>query len=120
MLVTSCLPISGSICFVDKGGVSQASSIHVRFLYDEQVFRFIYRVDGQPIWNTKLDERAIIHVRKTRVERAEQLLRQIERENESLQAQVEKAQKEARKYKTEQLILYLKKEKGYLPNYNEI
>ncbi len=69
---------------------------------------------------TKLDERAIIHVRKTRVERADQLLRQIERENESLQAQVEKAQKEAREYKTEQLILYLKKEKGYLPNYNEI
>ena len=39
---------------IDKGGINQASSIHVRFLYDEQVFRFIYRVDGQPIWNKPL------------------------------------------------------------------
>jgi HK97 family phage major capsid protein len=36
---------------IDKGGINAASSIHVRFLNDEQVFRFIYRVDGQPIWN---------------------------------------------------------------------
>jgi HK97 family phage major capsid protein len=36
---------------IDKGGINAASSIHVRFLYDESVFRFIYRVDGQPIWN---------------------------------------------------------------------
>ena len=36
---------------IDKGGVNAASSIHVRFLNDEQVFRFIYRVDGQPLWN---------------------------------------------------------------------
>ena len=36
---------------IDKGGINSASSIHVRFLYDEAVFRFIYRVDGQPIWN---------------------------------------------------------------------
>jgi HK97 family phage major capsid protein len=33
---------------IDKGGVDAASSIHVRFLYDESVFRFIYRVDGKP------------------------------------------------------------------------
>lgn len=39
---------------IDKGGINQASSIHVRFLYDEQVFRFIYRVDGQPIWSKSL------------------------------------------------------------------
>lgn len=39
---------------VDKGGIKAASSIHVRFLYDENVFRFIYRVDGQPIWNKAL------------------------------------------------------------------
>jgi HK97 family phage major capsid protein len=37
--------------FIDKGGINAASSIHVRFLYDENVFRFIYRCDGQPIWN---------------------------------------------------------------------
>lgn len=36
---------------IDKGGVEQASSMHVRFIYDEMTFRFIYRVDGQPAWN---------------------------------------------------------------------
>ena len=39
---------------IDKGGINAPSSIHVRFLYDENVFRFIYRVDGQPIWNKPL------------------------------------------------------------------
>lgn len=39
---------------VDKGGVKAASSIHVQFLTDEQVFRFIYRVDGQPMWSSAL------------------------------------------------------------------
>jgi len=39
---------------IDKGGVNATSSIHVRFLYDENVFRFIYRVDGQPVWNKAL------------------------------------------------------------------
>lgn len=39
---------------IDKGGIDAASSIHVRFLYDESVFRFIYRVAGQPIWNKSL------------------------------------------------------------------
>jgi len=41
----------GQYLLIDKGGMNVASSIHVRFLYDESVFRFIYRVDGQPIWN---------------------------------------------------------------------
>ena len=44
----------GQYLLIDKGGVKAASSIHVRFLYDENVFRFIYRVDGQPIWNKPL------------------------------------------------------------------
>ena len=35
---------------INKGGVQSASSIHVAFLTDEQVFRFVYRVDGQPNW----------------------------------------------------------------------
>ena len=39
---------------IDKGGINQASSIHARFIYDEQVFRFIYRIDGQPVWNKVL------------------------------------------------------------------
>ena len=37
-----------------RTGVDAASSVHVRFLYDETTFRFIYRVDGQPIWNNAL------------------------------------------------------------------
>lgn len=44
----------GQYLLIDKGGVKAASSIHVRFLYDESVFRFIYRVDGKPIWNKPL------------------------------------------------------------------
>jgi HK97 family phage major capsid protein len=39
---------------IDKGGMQSASSIHVRFIYDESVFRFVYRVDGQPMWQTTL------------------------------------------------------------------
>jgi HK97 family phage major capsid protein len=34
--------------FIDKG-TRQDYSIHVRFLNDEQVFRIIYRCDGQPM-----------------------------------------------------------------------
>jgi HK97 family phage major capsid protein len=33
----------------EKGGIKSDMSIHVRFLYDEQVFRFVMRVDGQPV-----------------------------------------------------------------------
>jgi len=40
--------------YVDKGDVEQATSMHVRFLTDEMTFRWIYRVDGQPIWHTPL------------------------------------------------------------------
>jgi len=39
---------------IDKGGVQMASSMHVQFVTDELVFRFIYRVDGQPSWNAAL------------------------------------------------------------------
>jgi HK97 family phage major capsid protein len=39
---------------IDKGGIQTASSMHVRFVNDEQVFRFVYRVDGQPLWNAPL------------------------------------------------------------------
>lgn len=35
---------------IDKDGIQAAASIHVQFLQAEQVFRFIYRVDGQPTW----------------------------------------------------------------------
>jgi len=33
----------------EKGGIQQDVSIHVQFKYDESVFRFVMRVDGQPI-----------------------------------------------------------------------
>lgn len=39
---------------VDKGGVQMAMSIHVQFVEDETVFRWVTRVDGQPTWNSPL------------------------------------------------------------------
>lgn len=35
---------------IDKGAIQSASSIHVRFLFDETAFRFVYRFNGQPLW----------------------------------------------------------------------
>lgn len=37
---------------IQKGGVQAASSIHVNFTSDEQVFRFVYRIDGAPSYNS--------------------------------------------------------------------
>jgi len=43
---------------IDKGGagggIQAATSIHVKFTYDETAFRFVYRVGGQPLWNAPL------------------------------------------------------------------
>lgn len=39
---------------IEKGGLKQDMSIHVRFLQDESTFRFVLRLDGQPIWDTAL------------------------------------------------------------------
>lgn len=33
----------------EKGGIKADMSIHVRFVYDESCFRFVLRVDGQPV-----------------------------------------------------------------------
>lgn len=44
----------GEYLMIDKGSMQMQSSIHVRFLYDEQVLKFTYRVDGQPVWNSAL------------------------------------------------------------------
>jgi len=38
----------------EKGGIQSDMSIHVRFVYDESVFRFVMRVDGQPVRATAL------------------------------------------------------------------
>jgi len=35
--------------FIDKGAIKNATSVHVRFLYDEQTFRWTYRYDCQPL-----------------------------------------------------------------------
>jgi HK97 family phage major capsid protein len=35
---------------IQKGGAQAATSVHVRFLYDEMTLRITYRVDGQPRW----------------------------------------------------------------------
>ena len=39
----------GGYLLAEKGGIQSDMSIHVRFLYDESVFRFVMRVDGQPV-----------------------------------------------------------------------
>ena len=38
----------------EKGGIKADMSIHVKFDYDESVFRFVMRVDGQPVRATAL------------------------------------------------------------------
>lgn len=39
---------------INKGGMQTAESIHVRFVNDESVFRFVERVDGMPTWESAL------------------------------------------------------------------
>jgi HK97 family phage major capsid protein len=39
---------------IKKGDIKASSSLHVRFLYDEQVFKFSARKDGQPEWKAPL------------------------------------------------------------------
>lgn len=43
--------------FASKGTVQTAMSIHLRFDYAETAFRFTYRVDGRPLWDTVLTPR---------------------------------------------------------------
>lgn len=39
---------------ITKGDVQSASSIHVAFTTDETAFRFVYRIDGAPTWQSAL------------------------------------------------------------------
>lgn len=39
---------------IRKGALETASSIHVRFLYGENTFRFTYRINGAPAWKSPL------------------------------------------------------------------
>jgi len=36
------------------GKLKSSSSVHLKFLEDETIFKFTYRVDGQPTWNSAL------------------------------------------------------------------
>lgn len=38
------------------GGIKSAVSMHVRFLYDEQAFKWSFRVDGQSLWTSALED----------------------------------------------------------------
>ncbi len=38
----------------DRGNVRADSSIHVQFLTDQTAFRFIYEIDGTPLWSAPL------------------------------------------------------------------
>jgi len=44
----------GQYYLIDKGGIQAASSIHVKFIYDEMAYRMTYRVDGQPAWGSTI------------------------------------------------------------------
>ena len=41
--------LANGYILAEKGGIEAAMSIHVRFVYDETCFRFVLRVDGQPV-----------------------------------------------------------------------
>ena len=38
----------------EKGGINMATSIHVQFVTDETAFRWTYRCNGMPMWNSTL------------------------------------------------------------------
>lgn len=56
------LGTEGDFCYVNlseyiliqKGALETAESIHVRFLYGENTFRFMYRINGAPAWKSAL------------------------------------------------------------------
>ena len=39
---------------IEKGGIRGDASIHVQFLTDQEAYRWIMRLDGQPMWQTAL------------------------------------------------------------------
>jgi len=48
------LDLSQYLIIEKAGGLNVASSMHVEFKTDQQCFRFKYRLDGQPLWNSTL------------------------------------------------------------------
>lgn len=41
--------LSNGYILAEKGGIKADMSIHVKFVYSESVFRFVLRIDGQPV-----------------------------------------------------------------------
>jgi len=46
--------LTNGYILAEKGGIKSDMSIHVQFIYDESVFRFVLRIDGQPVRATAL------------------------------------------------------------------
>jgi HK97 family phage major capsid protein len=46
--------LPGGYILAEKGGIKSDMSIHTRFVYDESCFRFVMRIDGQPVRATAL------------------------------------------------------------------
>lgn len=44
----------GEYLLLTKGGIEASASIHVRFIYDEMTFKWVYRLDGAPLRNKAL------------------------------------------------------------------
>jgi len=44
----------GQYLVIEKGGIKGAQSMHVRFINNEQTFRWTMRINGQPIWKSAL------------------------------------------------------------------
>lgn len=41
--------------WIDKSSINAQTSIHVRFIQDEQAFKFTYRAGGKPIWPNSIE-----------------------------------------------------------------
>jgi HK97 family phage major capsid protein len=44
----------GQYVLIDKGGIEAADSMHVRFIYNERAFRWVYRINGRPKWHSAI------------------------------------------------------------------
>lgn len=44
----------GEYLVIEKGGLDVQTSMHVRFIYGEKTFRFIYPINGKPSWKAKV------------------------------------------------------------------
>lgn len=48
--------------WIDQGDMEMQTSIHVRFLFDENAYKFTYYYDGRPTWYAKLKEESGLEV----------------------------------------------------------